>query len=223
MTSCRPSNLQVLRGCWAVLLLLGAVNVSATTWDCSQEIEGISVPIQCTLDSQESVGDVKLSAVVDLHPIIAAFPEKVISAIRSDDCRRRWAVRRAQLSVEQDRLRIDARVWAEKRVCEGPLKTRIVEKTGDVVAFLTPEVGGTKIQFASAVESTGLSEFEEQLMEMVGLDVRKQMEQQLDGLLSWRVDEVSLPFGQALQVELESAVISADPPSLNFEALVRFR
>lgn len=211
-----------MKSCLMLVCCFWLVHVDAATdavlpLDCPLSIEGTSLPVVCEVRLQPPEPDgynLVLSATIDLQPLIDAFPKLLASAVDRNDCRDRAKVQQARLSIDNGDVVADARIWIEKRICEGPLKTRIFEKTGNVAVRFKPVVTARHARLEATVEASGLSDFEEDVAKVVGLDARALLKRALDGKLRVHVDDVGLPPELASSVTIRSAQLHATPPRL---------
>lgn len=204
------------------MLLIHAASGSESVapLSCPLSIDNINLPATCELRFQESDNyghNLILTAKIDLQPLIDSFADLLAAAVNRNSCRERAQVRHAHLSIDDGFLNASARIWIEKRYCEGAIRTRIFEKTGNVVVRFRPEVSAEEALLEATIERTGLSEFEEQLADILGTNPRDALKRALESDLRVRVVDIGLPIEIAQSIVFRSAVLLATPPQLQAE------
>lgn len=195
-------------------------NESFAPLSCPLSVDNINLPSTCELRFQESDNfghNLVLTAKIDLQPLIDSFADLLAAAVNKNSCRERAQVRHAHLSIDDGFLIASARIWIEKRYCEGPIKTRIFETTGNVVVRLKPKVSAEEALLEATIERIGLSEFEEQLADILGTNPRDALKRALESDLRVRVIDIGLPIEIAQSIGFRSALLLATPPQLQAE------
>lgn len=187
---------------------------------CPLSIANINLSAACELRLQnyDSFGhNTVLTAKIDLQPLIDSFSNLLAAAINRNSCADRAQVRHAHLSVDDGFLIASARIWIEKRYCGGPIRTRIFEKTGNFIVRFEPRVTAEEALLEATIERAGLSDFEEKLAEILGVNPRDALERELESELRVRVVDIGLPVEIAQSIVFRSAFLLENPPRLQAE------
>ncbi len=206
-----------------ILLLLGLLFVNpsysqvnkANGIDCSFFISGIKMPAHCQMNfmqANDAGHNIGLTGSIELEKAFAEFPKHISSALNKRSCRERVKVKNANIGISNNQIHANIRVWIEKRVCESFIRTRIFEKTGNVHVVFTPIVQSNEIRLSANVTDSGLSDFEEKLMGLIGINPREKIKSQLDGLLRLSFDDLKLPVGLKDSLNFQSLKFSESPP-----------
>lgn len=207
-----------------LLLLLTMSTLSQTEdkggIDCSFFISGLNMPATCYLnfiEANQSGHNLRVVGGIDLQNAFNQFPQMISDALYKRSCEERVAVKSASASIGNNKIHAHVQVWIEKRSCSKLGKFRLFEKTGDVRVSLTPEVRPNEIRLVADVTETGLSDFEEKLMDLIGIHPREKIKRHLDDLLKLKLNELPLPEGLEKSIGFRAMEFTHDPPTAQVE------
>ena len=187
---------------------------NSQSFDCSTFLDNIQLPAQCQLSFKPEDKDghnVTLASQINIQKLMDTFHQTLSGQLNKRSCRERVNVKSSSLTIEANHLIVNARIWVEKRICEGFVRARVFEKTSSIKISLTPIVLQNEIRLKADVVKTGLSSFEERLIELIGKHPRELIEEKLDDTLRLKITDLSLP--EALKQSMAFHSVSIDPDS----------
>lgn len=215
-----------LTGLFILANVLSSTTAQANTepFDCSFDIQGTHYPAQCNvrdIDEPGTGNNLALQSSISLQPLINSFEPLLKAKVHKRTCEERVDVKSASLSVENGQLIVNAKVWFEKRHCSSLVKTKLFEKTADIVASFKPQYNNQEIRLVTNVINSGFSELEEAIMRSFGHDPREAIKRSLDEALSFNLTQTQLPASLQQSIQFSSLQVANTPPRLDIGLTVK--
>lgn len=200
------------------VLSSSAAQANAEPFDCSFDIKGTTYPAQCDVRDINEPGtgnNLALHTRISLQPLINGFETLLKAKLHKRTCEERVDVKSATLTVENGQLIANAKIWFEKRHCSSLIKTKLIEKTADIVVSFKPQYNNQEIRLVTHVVNSGFSEFEETILRSFGHDPREAIKRSLDEALSFNLAQTKLPSSLQQSIQFSSLQINNTPPRLD--------
>ena len=187
-------------------------------FDCSSIFEKYKTQASCSIASDPSkLNKPIISVIIDLQPLSDTFHQSISEQLNQRSCRKRINVNHSKLIIKNNKITAIAEIWIEKRLCEKGIKSRLFESTNLIELEFSPQFSKDQLSLNANVIETGFSNFEIQLLRMIGKQPRLLIENSLNKLLSLNIKDLKISKNLKQQISINQFKISNSPPQIELE------